>query len=151
MEWIQSELLQPLVVEIIGLRNSLISSPPLPPADAALLLRSDSSSAPFPPFLLPSRVPAAVELSQLSLFVFSLRLQLLLHSDTTVAKILVGNKCDLENNRNIPVDEGKSLAEAEGLFFVETSALDSTNVKKKAFEIVIKDIYNNLSRKALNS
>lgn len=72
------------------------------------------------------------------------------HSDTTVARMLVGNKCDLENIRDISVDEGKSLAEAEGLFFMETSALDSTNVQK-AFEIVIKEIYNNVSRKVLNS
>lgn len=72
------------------------------------------------------------------------------HSDTTVAKMLVGNKCDLENIRDVSVEEGKSLAEAEGLFFMETSALDSTNVKK-AFEIVIREIYNNVSRKVLNS
>ncbi|XP_042508194.1 ras-related protein RABA5c-like [Macadamia integrifolia] len=72
------------------------------------------------------------------------------HSDTTVAKMLVGNKCDLDNIRDVSVEEGKSLAEAEGLFFMETSALDSTNVKK-AFEMVIKEIYNNVSRKVLNS
>ena len=72
------------------------------------------------------------------------------HSDTTVARMLVGNKCDLENIRDVSVEEGKSLAEAEGLFFMETSALDSTNVKK-AFEIVIREIYNNVSRKVLNS
>ncbi|THU70773.1 hypothetical protein C4D60_Mb08t28540 [Musa balbisiana] len=72
------------------------------------------------------------------------------HSDTAVAKMLVGNKCDLEDIRDISVDEGKSLAEAEGLFFIETSALDCTNVKK-AFEIVIREIYSNISRKVLNS
>ncbi|KAK8923671.1 Ras-related protein RABA5c [Platanthera zijinensis] len=72
------------------------------------------------------------------------------HSDTTVAKMLVGNKCDLENIRAVSIDEGKSLAEAEGLFFIETSALSSTNVKT-AFEIVIKEIYSNISRKTLNS
>ncbi|XP_008811658.2 ras-related protein RABA5e [Phoenix dactylifera] len=72
------------------------------------------------------------------------------HSDTTVARMLVGNKCDLENIREVSVEDGKSLAEAEGLFFIETSALDSTNVKK-AFEIVIGEIYNNISRKVLNS
>ncbi|WRX20141.1 Small GTPase - like 10 [Theobroma cacao] len=72
------------------------------------------------------------------------------HSDTTVARMLVGNKCDLETIRDVSVEEGKSLAEAEGLFFMETSALDSTNVKK-AFEIVIREIYNNVSRKVLNS
>ncbi|CAA0819895.1 Ras-related protein RABA5d [Striga hermonthica] len=72
------------------------------------------------------------------------------HSDTTVARMLVGNKCDLENIRDVSVDEGKALAESEGLFFMETSALDSTNVKN-AFEIVIREIYNNVSRKVLNS
>lgn len=64
--------------------------------------------------------------------------------------MLVGNKCDLENIRDVSVEEGKSLAEAEGLFFMETSALDSTNVKT-AFEVVIREIYNNVSRKVLNS
>ncbi|EOY04921.1 RAB GTPase A5E isoform 2 [Theobroma cacao] len=67
-----------------------------------------------------------------------------------IARMLVGNKCDLETIRDVSVEEGKSLAEAEGLFFMETSALDSTNVKK-AFEIVIREIYNNVSRKVLNS
>ena len=72
------------------------------------------------------------------------------HSDTTVAKMLVGNKCDLDNIREVPVEEGKALAEAEGLFFMETSALDATNVKT-AFDIVIREIYSNVSRKILNS
>ncbi|EPS70637.1 hypothetical protein M569_04122, partial [Genlisea aurea] len=72
------------------------------------------------------------------------------HSDTTMARILVGNKCDLEHIRDVSVEEGKSLAESETLFFMETSALDSTNVKT-AFEMVIHEIYNNVSRKVLNS
>ncbi|KAG2720936.1 hypothetical protein I3760_02G057600 [Carya illinoinensis] len=72
------------------------------------------------------------------------------HSETTVVRMLVGNKCDLENIRAVRIEEGKTLAEEEGLFFMETSALDSTNVKK-AFEIVIREIYNNVSRKVLNS
>ncbi|CAI0397241.1 unnamed protein product [Linum tenue] len=76
--------------------------------------------------------------------------ELKMHSDTTVAKMLVGNKCDLDNIRDVSIEDGKTLAEEEGLFFMETSALDSTNVKK-AFEIVIREIYNNVSRKVLNS
>ncbi|CAH9122334.1 unnamed protein product [Cuscuta epithymum] len=64
--------------------------------------------------------------------------------------MLVGNKCDLNNIRAVSVEEGRSIAEAEGMFFMETSALDSTNVKQ-AFEIVIREIYNNVSRKVLNS
>ncbi|KAI3974771.1 hypothetical protein MKX01_031185 [Papaver californicum] len=76
--------------------------------------------------------------------------ELNIHSDTTIARMLVGNKSDLGNIRDVSVEEGKSLAEAEGLFFMETSALDSTNVQT-AFEMVIKEIYNNVSRKVLNS
>lgn len=72
------------------------------------------------------------------------------HSDTTVARMLIGNKSDLENIRDVSVEEGVKLAEEEGLFFMETSALDSTNVKK-AFEIVVREIYSNVSRKVLNS
>lgn len=64
--------------------------------------------------------------------------------------MLVGNKCDLDNIRAVSVEDGKNLAEKEGLFFMETSALDSTNVKT-AFEMVIREIYNNVGRKALNS
>ncbi|KAG2672648.1 hypothetical protein I3843_13G044800 [Carya illinoinensis] len=76
--------------------------------------------------------------------------ELSIHCDTTMGRMLVGNKCDLENIREVSVEEGKSLAEAEGLFFMETSALDAINVQT-AFEIVIREIYNNISRKVLNS
>lgn len=62
----------------------------------------------------------------------------------------MGNKRDLESIREVSVEEGKNLAEAEGMFFIETSALDSTNVSK-AFEIVIRDIYEKVSRKILSS
>lgn len=72
------------------------------------------------------------------------------HCDTTVARMLVGNKCDLEDIRDVSVEEGKNFAEEEGLFFIETSALDATNVNT-AFENVIRAIYNNISRKVLNS
>ncbi|KAM0071186.1 putative small GTP-binding protein [Helianthus debilis subsp. tardiflorus] len=72
------------------------------------------------------------------------------HCDTMTARMLVGNKRDLENIRDVSVDEGKRLAEEEGLFFIETSALDSTNVKE-AFQIVILEVYNNVRRKVLNS
>ncbi|KAI4326361.1 hypothetical protein MLD38_031683 [Melastoma candidum] len=72
------------------------------------------------------------------------------HCDTSVARMLVGNKRDLDNIREVSTEEGRALAESEGLFFMETSALDSTNVQM-SFEIVIREIYNNISRKILNS
>ncbi|XP_047955353.1 ras-related protein RABA5b-like [Salvia hispanica] len=72
------------------------------------------------------------------------------HCDTAVTRMLVGNKRDLESIREVTTEEGTELAEEEGMFFIETSALDSTNVSK-AFEIVIRDIYEKVSRKILSS
>lgn len=63
-----------------------------------------------------------------------------------VVTILVGNKTDLKDAREVTTAEGKALAEAQGLFFMETSALDSSNVAA-AFQTVVKEIYNILSRK----
>lgn len=67
-----------------------------------------------------------------------------------VVVILVGNKTDLKDTREVDTAEGKAIAEAEGLFFIETSALDSSNVTA-AFETVVKEIYHILSRKVFQS
>ncbi|XP_073280744.1 ras-related protein RABA5a-like [Primulina huaijiensis] len=72
------------------------------------------------------------------------------HSDMNVVTILVGNKSDLKDAREVKTAEGKSLAETQGLFFIETSALDSSNVSS-AFQMVVKEIYNILSRKVIQS
>ncbi|KAL6207233.1 hypothetical protein ACLB2K_024477 [Fragaria x ananassa] len=72
------------------------------------------------------------------------------HSDMNVVTILVGNKSDLKDAREVSTAEGKALAEAQGLFFMETSALDSSNVAA-AFQTVVKEIYNILSRKVMMS
>ncbi|KAJ6808868.1 ras-related protein RABA5a [Iris pallida] len=72
------------------------------------------------------------------------------HSDMNVVTILVGNKTDLKDAREVSTAEGQALAEAQGLFFMETSALDSSNVAA-AFETVVKEIYDILSRKVFRS
>ncbi|CAL0321062.1 unnamed protein product [Lupinus luteus] len=72
------------------------------------------------------------------------------HSDMNIVTILVGNKSDLKDAREVTTAEGKGLAEAQGLFFMETSALDSSNVAA-AFQTVVKEIYNILSRKVMMS
>ena len=43
-------------------------------------------------------------------------------------KMLVGNKSDLEANRQVKTEEGKSLADSLGIKFLETSAKDAVNV-----------------------
>jgi GTPase SAR1 family protein len=72
------------------------------------------------------------------------------HSDMDVVTILVGNKTDLKHAREVSTAEGQALAEAQGLFFMEASALDSSNVAA-AFQTVVKEIYSILSRKVFQS
>ncbi len=43
--------------------------------------------------------------------------------------ILVGNKCDMEDERVISYERGKHLADSLGLEFFETSAKDNINVR----------------------
>ncbi|KAK8791287.1 hypothetical protein WA171_002234, partial [Blastocystis sp. BT1] len=50
------------------------------------------------------------------------------HADSSVNKILIGNKCDLEAQRAVSTEEGKKLAEKFGIPFAETSAQTNTNV-----------------------
>jgi len=52
-----------------------------------------------------------------------------------VVKLLVGNKNDLESNRQVSFDEGKELADSLGIKFLETSAKNSNNVDKAFFTL----------------
>ncbi|CAA0333236.1 unnamed protein product [Arabidopsis thaliana] len=54
--------------------------------------------------------------------------------------VLVGNKSDLRQSREVEEDEGKTLAESEGLYFLETSALENVNVEE-AFLVMIGRIH----------
>lgn len=72
------------------------------------------------------------------------------HCDMNVITILVGNKTDLKDAREVSTTDGKSLAESQSLFFMETSALDSSNVNA-AFQTIVKEIYNVLSKKVMQS
>ena len=51
--------------------------------------------------------------------------------------MLIGNKLDLEESREVPIETASQYAEKEGMAIIETSALDSTNVTT-AFEAIIK-------------
>lgn len=43
--------------------------------------------------------------------------------------MLVGNKSDLKNLREVKQEEASKFAESNGIAFIETSALDSSNVE----------------------
>lgn len=57
-----------------------------------------------------------------------------------IVVMLVGNKSDLRHLREVPTEEAAAFAEKHGLSFIETSALDSTNVEA-AFQKILTEIY----------
>ena len=59
------------------------------------------------------------------------------HASSQVLKILIGNKSDLEEKREIQKDEGEAFAMRNGMQFIETSAKNNTNVSE-AFEALAK-------------
>ena len=64
-----------------------------------------------------------------------------------VNKLLVGNKSDLDNKRQVDFEEGKAFADQHGIPFLETSAKSSTNVEK-SFLTMAGEIKNRASRRA---
>lgn len=47
-----------------------------------------------------------------------------------VSMVLVGNKADLEGQREVPTSEGEACAERLGIPFFETSAMEGTSVNE---------------------
>ncbi|VVB09807.1 unnamed protein product [Arabis nemorensis] len=72
------------------------------------------------------------------------------HADKNIVIILIGNKSDLEDQRAIPTEDAKEFAEKEGLFFLETSALNATNVEN-SFNTLMTEIFNTVNKKNLAS
>ena len=54
--------------------------------------------------------------------------------------LLVGNKCDLEDERKVPIEKGKEKAQSLNCAFFETSALKKINIDK-IFEELVNNIY----------
>lgn len=72
------------------------------------------------------------------------------HADTSIVIMLIGNKADLVDSREVPTEDAVEFAESQGLFFFETSALTGDNVEP-AFLKVLEEIYVVVSKKALDS
>lgn len=72
------------------------------------------------------------------------------HADQNIVIMLVGNKSDLRHLRAVPTDEARTFAESHQLSFIETSALDSTNVEQ-AFQQILTAIYRIVSQKQIRN
>lgn len=69
-------------------------------------------------------------------------------ADKNIVIMLITNKCDLGSLQAVPVEESQEFAERENLFFMETSALQSTNIEG-AFMTVLTEIYKIISKNTL--
>jgi GTPase KRas protein len=69
--------------------------------------------------------------------IFSFYQQILRVKDCDyIPMTLVGNKCDLENEREVSVNEGKDMAKKMNAKFVETSARYRINVDEAYYSVV---------------
>ena len=58
-----------------------------------------------------------------------------------IAIIVVGNKKDLEDLREVPTEEGQGFAETNKCYFLETSALDNSDkMVEKVFLTLSEDL-----------
>ena len=60
--------------------------------------------------------------------------------DPKITVIIIGNKNDLEEKRQISKEQGEEKAKSFGCAFLETSAFSGDNIEK-AFEMMVKEIY----------
>ncbi len=69
------------------------------------------------------------------------------HADTDIVIMMVGNKTDLKNQRELATEEAKKFSQKNNLLYIETSALDGSNIKE-AFQQTITGmlIYKNIEK-----
>jgi len=60
------------------------------------------------------------------------------HTSQDIVLMMVGNKMDLRHLRVVNEEEGESFAAENDMLFIETSALDSTNVEDAFHEVIRK-------------
>lgn len=70
------------------------------------------------------------------------------HTDANLTVIIVGNKSDLKHLRSVETKRGRQYATDHGMLFMETSALDCSNVTE-AFEDLVLEIYEGVKEREM--
>jgi len=69
------------------------------------------------------------------------------HANADVEKMLLGNKADMNDQRQVSTEIGKELAQSHGIKFMETSAKTGQNVDE-AFRQLASDIKNKMEKRS---
>ena len=72
------------------------------------------------------------------------------HASSDVEKMILGNKCDVHDRRQVSRERGEQLAIEYGIKFMETSAKASINVED-AFFTLAKDIKTKMEKKLVSN
>ncbi|KAL9261404.1 Ras-related protein [Drosera capensis] len=72
------------------------------------------------------------------------------HTDPNIVVMLIGNKSDLRHLVSVQTEKARAFSENQALFFMETSALEATNVEQ-AFTEVLAQIHKIVSKKAVEA
>jgi small GTP-binding protein len=67
------------------------------------------------------------------------------HAEPHLVTLLIGNKCDLEENRAVKTEDATEFAEKAGLGFVETSAKNNLNIDS-AFNRLVTEVFETLDK-----
>lgn len=71
----------------------------------------------------------------------------------TVPLMIIGNKCDMEDKRQVSTEEGRELAAKYNLIFLETSAKNNTNIENTFTDLsrlLMKDAENKPKQESKN-
>jgi len=71
------------------------------------------------------------------------------HAATDVEKMILGNKCDMNDKRQVAMERGQQLGAEYGVRFMETSAKTSVNVEE-SFISLARDIKKKMDKKLEN-
>ncbi|CAD8092553.1 unnamed protein product [Paramecium sonneborni] len=70
------------------------------------------------------------------------------HADGNIVIIMIGNKIDAVDQRIVRTDEASNYCEQQQIGFIETSALDGTNIDV-AFNKIVANIFNTIGSKSV--